>query len=82
MAEKWNIRIMTTAAESPWSNGLCEKTVGLIKDVLRKLREESINKNIALAWSVSARNTLMNNGGFSPCQLVFGKNPILPNVIG
>ena len=32
MAERWNIKLLATAAESPWSNGLCEKTVGLLKE--------------------------------------------------
>lgn len=82
MTERWNIHIFTTAAESPWSNGLCEKNVGLIKESLRKvLVEEDINSAMSLGWVVSARNCLMNNSGFSPNQLVFGKNPILPNLI-
>ena len=33
-----------------------------------------------LAWAVSARNSLSNNSGFSPSQLVFGRNSNLPNV--
>ena len=32
MCEKWNIKIMATPANSPWSNGLSEKNVGLIKE--------------------------------------------------
>lgn len=83
MTEKWNIRIFATAAESPWSNGLCEKTVGLLKESMRKLKEEEgVDSEVALKWVVCARNCLVNNGGFSPNQLVFGKNPILPNLTG
>ena len=82
MAEKFNIKVKNTSAESPWSNGLCEKMVGLVKETMRKLKEDGItNKNIVLNWSVSARNCLNNRGGFSSNQLVFGKNPILPNVV-
>ena len=33
-AEKFNIKILTTAAESPWSNGLCEKHNGIIGDMI------------------------------------------------
>ena len=74
MAGKWNIKVMTTPAESPWSNGLCERTVGLIKDQLRKLRDgEGVSWKLALPWATLARNCLMNNGGFAPNQLVFGK---------
>ena len=34
----------------------------------------------ALAWAVSAKNTLQNISGYSPNQLVFGSNSILPSV--
>ena len=75
MAERWNVKILTTAAESPWSNGLCEKTVGLLKESLRKMRDdEEIDLGIALRWVVSARNCLVNNGGFSPNQLLWKKS--------
>ena len=36
----WNIEAITTASQSPFSNGRCERTVGLIKDGLRKMKEE------------------------------------------
>ena len=32
----------------------------------------------ALAWAVSTKNALMNNKGFSPMQILFGRNPNLP----
>ena len=74
MAERWNIKLLATAAESPWSNGLCEKTVGLLKESLRKMKDdEEVDLSVALRWAVCARNCLVNNGGFSPNQLVFGK---------
>ena len=37
--------------------------------------------HIALSWAVAARNSLHNHNGFSPNQLVFGKNPAFPNVL-
>ena len=43
---------------------------------------EGIDLKASLNWAVNARNCLMNNGGFSPNQLVFGRNPNLPNLIG
>ena len=36
---------------------------------------------IALAWAVTAKNSFPMNGGFSSFQLVFGKNPRLPNIM-
>ena len=83
MAERWSIKLLATAAESPWSNGLCEKTVGILKESWRKMKdEEGIDDSMALRWVVCARNCLVNNGGFSPNQLVFGKKPLLPNLMG
>lgn len=83
LTERWNIKMLATAAESPWSNGLCEKTVGILKETWRKMvEEEGVDGSIAMRWAVCARNCLMSNGGFSPNQLVFGKNPSLPNLMG
>ena len=36
---------------------------------------------IALAWTISAKNTLHSVLGFSPNQLVFGRNPNLPSFL-
>ena len=82
LLEKFNIKMRSTAAESPWSNGVCEKWVGLIKDTLRKLKKEGdINHKVSLNWAVAAKNSLYDNRGFSPNQIVFGKNPTLPNLM-
>ena len=35
----------------------------------------------ALVWAISAKNALHNNRGYSPNQLVFGRNPTLPSVL-
>ena len=82
LAEKCNITILTTAAESPWSNGLCERHNALIASNIHKIRlDTGCSLEIALAWSICAKNCLSNVYGFSPNQLVFGKNPNLPNVL-
>ena len=36
---------------------------------------------VALAWAVSAKNALPMYGGYSSYQLVFGKDPHLPNIM-
>ena len=36
---------------------------------------------MALAWAVSAKNALQNCGGYSPNQLVFGRNVNMPTVL-
>ena len=81
LGEVYNICIKTTAAESPWSNGTCERQNAILGDSVRKIMAGTdCSLEIALSWAVAARNSLANNSGVSPNQLVFGRNPCLPNV--
>ena len=81
MGDNFNIEVICTAAESPWSNGICERLNAVLKDnVLKILEEQDCSLETALAWAVAARNSLHNNHGFSPNQLVFSFNPGLPNI--
>ena len=48
---------------------------------MKILSDSSCSVANALVWAVSAKNALYNNGGYSPNQLVFGKNPNLPSVL-
>ena len=49
--------------------------------MVRKIMSDSeCSVEVALAWAVAARNSLSNNSGFSPNQLVLGRNPVVPNV--
>ena len=81
LCENFNIRICTTAAESPWSNSLIEKhNVVLGLAVAKTLEDINCDLQLAVSWAVSAKNSLKNVHGFSPNQLVFGKNPNFPNV--
>ena len=78
--ENLNIRICITAAESPWSNGLVEHHNAILGlTVTKTIEETKCNLDIAVAWAVSAKNSLKNVNGFSPNQLVFGKNRNYPN---
>ena len=80
--ELLNVKMMCTAAESPWSNGMCERLNAVLADSVRKIVDDvSCDVDVALAWAVSARNALANNLGFSPNQLVFGRNPVVPTVL-
>ena len=80
-SESLNIRICTTAAESPWSNGIVERHNAILGLTVSKTMEDTnCNLELAVAWAVSAKNSLKNVNGFSPNQLVFGKNPNFPNV--
>ena len=42
MSDKFNITVLTTAAESPWSNGLCKKDNGRIGDMIHKTINEGV----------------------------------------
>ena len=64
----FQIELLGTAAESQWSNGVCERMVGMVKDVSR---------HMAMMWTVPAKNSLGMKNGYSPNQLVFGRNPNL-----
>ena len=79
MAQQLNIVVRTTAAESPWSNGLNERHNGILGEMVKKTLEDTgCDFEVALFWAVSAKNTLHSVNGFSPNQLVFGRNPNLP----
>ena len=84
--EKWesfceifNISQKTTAAESPFSNGICERHNLLVAEMTEKIMEDvGCTLNVALMWAIHAKNSLINIHGFSPYQLVFGRNPNSP----
>lgn len=77
-----NVIDLTTGAESPWQNGLCEKNHALADNILYRMHEDFPNMDLEtkLAWACMAKNSLQMVYGYSPNQLVFGKNPKLPNI--
>ena len=81
LGDTFNIRVLTTAAESPWSNGICERLNAVLSRSVEKIvADTQCDIDVALAWAVAARNALTNFTGYAPNQLVFGHNPIIPNV--
>ena len=82
MGEKLNTTVKSTAAESPWSNGVNERHNGILGEMVTKTMEDSkCSLEVAVAWAVSAKNSLSNVNGYSPNQLVFGRNPNFPCVL-
>ena len=80
MGEQLNTTVKTTAAESPWSNGINERHNAILGNMIEKIREDTkCSLSIAVASAVSSKNALANVYGYSPNQLVFGKNPNLPS---
>ena len=77
MYESMNIRVITTAAESPFSNGLIE---WLSETFDKTLEGTDADFQLVLAWCVNAKNSLANFHGFSPVQIPLGQNPNLPSV--
>ena len=75
-----NIEVLTTAAHSPFQNGLCERNHQIVDSILVKLVEEypGTDKRVLLKWACMAKNSLQMVEGFSPYQLVIGRNPRLP----
>uniref|UniRef100_A0A0K2T645 Putative LOC102309779 [Haplochromis burtoni] n=1 Tax=Lepeophtheirus salmonis TaxID=72036 RepID=A0A0K2T645_LEPSM len=66
---------MNTAAYSRFSNVLCERKNGILGIIVSRLVEEDITDgDVALDWTVAARNYLQNFGVFPPDQLFFGFN--------
>ena len=72
LAEKFNINLKSTAAESAWSNGLVEKHNGVLAGIVKRvIAEERCGLEIALHWALSAKNCLTSVYGFSPNTLSF-----------
>ena len=78
-----NVEKLTTAAESPFQNGLCERVHSVTDSMLLKLIEQfpKTPLPVLLAWANVARNSLQMWHGFSSYQLVLGRNPNLPNIL-
>ena len=59
LCDKCNLRVLTTAAESPWSNGLVEKHNGILGQMVEKmLDDEPLDPKLAVHWAVAAKNSL------------------------
>ena len=57
--ENLNITMKTTAAESPWSNGMVERHNGIIGESVTKIMHDVIcSLDVALSWALSAKNSL------------------------
>ena len=81
-AAKYGISLMLTAAHSPWSNGKNERNHYTCDIIVDKLIEEdsTISLEEALSHAVEAKNMQINRTGFSPRQLMFGKQGVVPGI--
>ena len=80
--DKFGIETSTTPGEAPWANGIVERHNKVLFEGMQKtLQDVHCSEETALAWAVSAANSLQNRNGFAPNQLVLGKNVVLPSVL-
>ena len=82
MAEKLDLSLKTIAAYSLGSNGIIEHHNAILTEIIKKVKEENvISWETATSWAANAKNCLVNIHGFSPYQIVYGRNPNLPSNI-
>ena len=80
MCEKFDIKMLTTGAYSPFQNGLCEKNHHTVNMMLEKTLDGNPKLEIEQALSAAffAKNTLINVSGLSPSQIALGLQPKIP----
>ena len=81
-AAELDIEVQCTAANSPFSNGVGERHNQTLTNILLELREDDPIKSweSLLQHALFAKNCLHNIHSISPYQLVYGRNPRLPNI--
>ena len=82
MTSVLNVKVNTTAANSPFSNGVCERNHAVMDTMLLKLQAENPKTPLddLISWACTVKNSMSMFAGFSPYQIVFGKNPTLPGL--
>ena len=83
MASALDIELLTTGANSPWQNGIVERNHMTTDSIINAVQRDypKMTLEVALAWAITAVNAMSSVRGFSPYQLVFGKNIKLPNIL-
>ena len=82
MAAKYGLSLKLTAAYSPWSNGKNERNHYTCDTIVDKLIEEDskITLEDAVSHAVNSKNMQITRKGFSPRQLMFGKQGVVPGI--
>ena len=71
-----------TAAASPWMNGSCERAHATVDRLVEKILEENPKTDLQKAVDLAcfAKNTEINQTGYSPLQLLTGRAPSFPGL--
>ena len=77
----------TTAAHSPWQNGMCERHGGAWKEAFNKallgvVLESKMEAEELFDQLTQAHNTLVRRDGYSPSQHVLGAELRVPGLMG
>ena len=82
MAAKFGLKISLTAGNSPWSNGKCERNHYSADRTIQKLREDNPHMSLedALSAAIYVHNLQVNKTGFSPRQVTFGQQGVVPGI--
>ena len=77
-----NIKHLTTAGYSPWSNGKNERGHSVADMAMLKVLEEdkSISIEEAVDRACYSKNIEIGRLGFSPFQIAHGRSPFIPGV--
>ena len=77
MGEKLNTTVLSTAAESPWQNGINERHNGILHEMLNKIMEDlNFSLQIVLVWTVAGKKFLQTYMDTVPINFYLGGIPI------
>ena len=81
--EALSIQLVTTPAQTPQANGLCERMGKVVEVTVGKLRHQfpEVDLQVLVDRAAMAHNSMDDVEGFTPNVLVFGKGVRLPSPI-
>eukprot|EP00971_Amphidinium_carterae_P186926 3710393-Amphidinium_carterae.3 len=87
LLERLNILHLHTDPASPWQAGKVERHGGWLKEMLEaelsrgqaSIIHTAQDLDELISELVGTKNRHLNRGGYSPTQLVFGRNPVIPH---
>lgn len=83
IGDHFGVHLDATAAQAPWSNGVCERHNATVKQTFMKLAaaEPGAATQLLLDMACLAKNSLLVHGSATPYQLMCGSRPRLPSAV-